>query len=138
MRFKGKVWKDGKFWLVEVPALDVMTQGFTKREALEMIADAIEGYVNHAGFKVGIYASSRDYFEVGSNDVGRLVALFLQRRRLASGLTLEEAAKKLGVNSHNAYARYEQGRTVPTIEKLVQLLSVVDGERDFVIGRSQL
>jgi hypothetical protein len=138
MRFKGKVWKDGKFWLVEVPVLDVMTQGHTKQEALEMIADAIEGYVDQKGFKVDVFAGPRGYLEVGAEDVGRLVALFLKRRRQASGLTLAEAAKRLGVKSHNAYARYEQGRTAPTVEKLVQLLSVVDRDYDMVIGRSEV
>ncbi len=29
MRFSGKVYKDGKFWLAEIPILDVMTQGHT-------------------------------------------------------------------------------------------------------------
>jgi len=27
MRFEGRVWKDGKHWLVEVPMLDIMSQG---------------------------------------------------------------------------------------------------------------
>ncbi len=33
MRFEGRVWKDkgGKYWLVEVPLLDVMTQGTSKK-----------------------------------------------------------------------------------------------------------
>lgn len=137
MRFKGRVWKGKKFWLVEVPALDVMTQGHSRKEALAMIADAIEVLVNRRGFKVDVHYGSRDEFEVGSEDVGALTALFLQRRRQASGLTLAETAKRLGVKSHNAYARYEQGKSVPTIEKLVQLLSVVDPDRDFVVSRSQ-
>jgi len=42
MEFEGKVWKDGKFWLVEVPALNVMTQGTTKKEVLEMAQDALD------------------------------------------------------------------------------------------------
>ena len=137
MRFKGKVWKDGKFWLIEVPALDVMTQGNTKREALEMIADAIEVLVDKPDFKIEVHAGRGDEIEVGSEDIGLLTALFLQRRRQASGLTLAETAKRLGAKSHNAYARYEQGKSVPTIEKLVELLSVVDSERDFVVSRSQ-
>ena len=139
MRFKGKVWKGRKFWLVEVPALDVMTQGHTKREALEMIADAIEVLVNRPDFKADVYAAGRGGdFEVGSRNIGALVALYLQRRRQASGLTLAEVAKLLGAKSHNAYARYEQGKSVPTIEKLVQLLSVVDKDHDVINGRSRL
>jgi len=30
MRFSGKIYKDGKFWLAEIPILDLMTQGRTK------------------------------------------------------------------------------------------------------------
>jgi predicted RNase H-like HicB family nuclease len=41
MKLEGKVWKSGKHWLVEVPSLDVMTQGYSKEEALMMIRDAI-------------------------------------------------------------------------------------------------
>ncbi|MCP4676589.1 MAG: helix-turn-helix domain-containing protein [Deltaproteobacteria bacterium] len=136
MRFKGKVWKKKKFWLVEIPALDVMTQGRTKKEALQMIADAIEVLVDQPGFKVEVHSGSGKEIEVGSENVGILTALFLQRRRQASGLTLAEAANRLGVKSHNAYARYEQGKSVPTIEKLVQLLSAVDADHNFVIGQS--
>jgi hypothetical protein len=33
MELQGHVWKEGKFWLIEVPALDVMTQGKTKEDA---------------------------------------------------------------------------------------------------------
>jgi hypothetical protein len=34
MRLSGRIWKDGKFWLAEVPMLDAMTQGHSEREAL--------------------------------------------------------------------------------------------------------
>jgi predicted RNase H-like HicB family nuclease/DNA-binding XRE family transcriptional regulator len=137
MRFRGRIVRDGKFWFIEVPALNVMTQGHTRKEALEMIADAIESLVNESGFKVDVYAKRGEGFEVGSADTSRLTAFFLKRRRQASGLTLKETAKRLGIKSHNAYARYEQGKTVPTIEKLNQLLSVVDAGSDYVLSRSQ-
>jgi hypothetical protein len=136
MRFGGRVWKDGGLWLVEVPALDLLTQGRTRREALEMIADAIEGFVDKREFKVDVHTGPNDTIEVGSIDSAALTALFLRRRRQASGLTLAEVAARLGARSHNAYARYEQGRSVPTVEKLIELLSIVDAEHDVVIGRS--
>jgi predicted RNase H-like HicB family nuclease len=136
MRFAGKVWKNGALWLVEVPALDVMTQGRTRREALEMIADAIEGYVDKRGFSMEVHPGEGDAIEVGSRDVAALTALLLRRRRQASGLTLAEVAARLGARSHNAYARYEQGRCAPTVAKLAKLLSVVDEGHDVVIGRS--
>lgn len=50
MELEGKIWKEKKHWLVEVPALAVMTQGRTRKEALEMIQDAIRETV-HSYFK---------------------------------------------------------------------------------------
>jgi len=46
MRFSGKIYKDGKFWLAEILILDLMTQGSTKKEAYEMVADMLESLVN--------------------------------------------------------------------------------------------
>ena len=136
MRFPGRVWKDGATWLVEVPALDVMTQGRSRREVLAMIADAVEGFVDKRGFQAAVYSGTGGGFELGSTDVAALTALLLRRRRQASGLTLAEVAARLGARSHNAYARYEQGRAAPTVAKLVELLAVVDAGHDVVIGRS--
>jgi hypothetical protein len=36
MRFEGKLVRDGRLWLAEIPLLDAMTQGRTRKEALEM------------------------------------------------------------------------------------------------------
>ena len=43
MELEGRVWKDEKssWWLVEVSFLDVMTQGKTRKQALEMLKDAV-------------------------------------------------------------------------------------------------
>ena len=43
MEMEGKIWKDGKFWLVEISALDAMTQGKTRKEALAMAEDLVVG-----------------------------------------------------------------------------------------------
>ena len=84
MRVQGRVFKDGKFWLAEVPILDAMTQGFT---------------------------------------------------RALSGLSLAEAAERLGAKSRNAYARYERGDSSPTLEKLSELMAAVSPSEDFVLQR---
>ena len=49
MRLHGRVYKDGKFWLAEVPLLDAMTQGHTRKEALAMVADLLETLANRPG-----------------------------------------------------------------------------------------
>ena len=46
--------------------------------------------------------------------------------REARHLTLMEVARRLHSKSPNAYARYEQGKSVPTVEKLNQLLKAID------------
>ena len=132
MRFEGRVWKEGKHWLVEVPMLDVMTQGGTRKEAMAMIADAIEALAHQKGFRVTVYLIEGESIEVGSSDTGTLTALLLRRQREAHGLSLADVSKRLGQTSRNAYARYEQNASAPTIDKLQELLSIVTG-RDFVL-----
>jgi ribosome-binding protein aMBF1 (putative translation factor) len=132
MRFEGRVVKDGKFWLVEIPAFDALTQGRTKREAYEMAKDLIETMANTKGFEVTVYPKNKDSFEVGANRTGILVALLLRRQRERQGLSLAEAAQRLGQRSRNAYARYEQGKTMPTIEKLEQLLEAIAPDQKIV------
>ena len=130
MRFEGRIKKDSGFWLAEVPALDAITQGRTKSEALTMVTDLIETMANEREFKVRVHPTGRRTFEVGANDVGILLALLLRRQRERSGLTLAEVAERLGQRSRNAYARYEQGKAMPTLEKLEQLLrAIAPGQR---------
>ncbi len=137
MRLAGRVFKVGKFWAIEVPILGVVTQGYTKKEAYEMIADAIESLVNKKGFKVEVFPGKGDYFELGSPDLSSLTAFLLRRQRMKQGLTLVEVAKRLGAKSHNTYARYEQGKSIPTIEKFSKLLSALSPDNDFVLVESQ-
>ena len=138
MRFSGRIYKDGKFWLAEIPILDLMTQGRTKKEAYEMVADMLETMVNKEGFKVDVYKEKKDTFEVGSLKSKHLVSLLLQRKRELSGLSLSQVANRLGVSSRNTYARYERGKSVPSIEKLNDLLRAVCPNSDIVIGESTI
>ncbi|MDA2923605.1 helix-turn-helix domain-containing protein [Acidobacteria bacterium AH-259-L09] len=136
MRFDGKVYKAGRFWLAEVPILEAMTQGRTRKEALEMVVDWFETMVDRPGFSVTVHPGKEGEFEVSSTDIRTMVSLLLQRRRQLSGLSLAEAAERLGAKSRHAYARYERGESLPTIEKLDQLLRAVSRDRDFVLGQS--
>ncbi|HUG91219.1 MAG TPA: helix-turn-helix transcriptional regulator [Planctomycetaceae bacterium] len=138
MRFRGRVYRDGKFWLAEVPVLDALTQGRSRKDSLLMIADWIESMVDRPRFKALVYPGRGEEFEVGSADTRGLVALLLQRQRQMSGLSLAEAAQRLGVHSRNAYARYERGSSVPTLEKLHDLLRAVAPDQDFVLSESNI
>lgn len=54
MRFAGKVFKAGTNWAVEIPILDIATHGRAKKEAHDMIADAVGSLVNKKGFEVRV------------------------------------------------------------------------------------
>ncbi|MBD3334608.1 MAG: helix-turn-helix domain-containing protein [Candidatus Eisenbacteria bacterium] len=138
MRFAGRVFKVGRHWAVELPLLDVVSQGRTKRDALAMIADAVEALANRPQFRVEVFPGSGDYFEVGATDQATLTALLLRRARQRSGLSLAQVAKRLGSSSVNAYARYEQGRSTPSVQKLTELFAAVSADRDLVLNESEV
>ena len=132
MRFEGRIKKDGRYWVVEIPAFDAVTQGRTKREAFAMAEDLIETMADAKGFQVTAYPLGRETFEIEANRVGTVIALVLRRQRERHGLTLNEAAERLGQRSRNAYARYEQGKAMPSIEKLDQLLKAIAPDQRIV------
>lgn len=138
MRFVGRVFKSGRYWAIEVPILGVTTQGRTRKDAFLMIADAVETLINKPGFELIIFPGKGDYFEVGANDEAALTAFLLRRARIRSGLSLAEVSKRLGSSSLNTYARYEQGRSVPTVLKLTALLAAVANRKDFVFSESRV
>lgn len=138
MRFGGRVFKAGKYWAIEIPILDIATQGRTKKDAYGMISDAVKSLVNKKGFEVRVFGAEGSVFEIGASDQGALSALLLRRMRQKAGLSLEEVAARLGSKSPNSYARYEQGRSVPSVEKFAKLFSAVAPNREFVIMESRV
>src|SRR5437870_8971130 len=131
MRFEGKLIRDGRFWLAEVPLFDAMTQGRTRKKALAMIADWFEAMIDRPGFTAHVH-SAGSKFEIGGSDTAAMIALLLRRRRQAIGASLSEIASRLGAASRNAYARYERGDAVPTVEKLDELLKATTPRGDLV------
>ncbi|MDO8643410.1 MAG: hypothetical protein Q7S00_00390, partial [bacterium] len=73
--FNGKAWKKGKLWLVEIPALDLVTQGKSRKNAIDMVKDAIEELVDEKHFQIKITSSGDDEFVIWANDVAPLLAL---------------------------------------------------------------
>jgi len=138
MRFMGQVFRAGKYWAIEIPILDIATQGRTKKEAYEMITDAVKSLVNKKGFEVRVFGTKGRAFEIGASDQGALTALLLRRMRQKAGLSLEEVAARLGSKSPNSYARYEQGRSVPSVSKFAKLFSAVAPNKEFVIMESRV
>ena len=66
-----------------------------------------------------------------------MVSLLLRRQRQQSGLTLAQVAERLEAKSRNAYARYEQGVSVPTVDKLDELLRAIAPDRPILVGQGR-
>ena len=138
MRFSGRITKIGRWWAIEVPLLGIVKKYPVKKEAYGMIAQVIESLSDREGFRIDVYPGLADTFEIGSSDTAALCALFLRRQRIQKGLTQREVAQRLGLKSHNAYARYEQGTTVPSVAKLFQLLSAVSPDLHILLIESRI
>ena len=118
--------------------LDAQTQGRGRADALAMIKELLELMVDRRGFEVEVHSRrGSGVLEISSNNDAALVAAGLRRLRRSAGLSLQEVADRLGQKSHNAYARYEQARAVPTITKLGELVRALNPELDLVLGKSQ-
>lgn len=90
MELEAKVYKDGKFWLAEIPGLDAMTQGRTRKEALAMAKDLVLGmaaaYFQEevgADFNVTIADYRKELIGISGNDAKLLSALSLKKQREA-------------------------------------------------------
>ena len=135
MRFEGTVVRNGRFWIAEIPLLHAITQGRTRAQAFAMIGDWLQTMVNRDGC-AQVHPRGKCEFEVSGSDAAAMTALLLRRRREASGASLREVALRLGASSRNAYARYERGEAVPSLEKLDALLRATCPNGDFVIRES--
>ncbi len=133
MRFEGYTKKVGKFWHVEIPILGLASQGKTESDAHDMILDALEMALDDKSARLEVFPGENNTFTVRSSKPREFIAFMLRQQRAEAGLTLEQVAKRLRVNSTNAYARYEQGRSVPTLEKLIELIHAVSPEKDPVL-----
>ena len=137
MELEGKLWKSGKFWLIEVPAIEVMTQGHSRKKALKMIADAIEGLIScyfpddAKDFKVYVQEYNNGIIGVSTSNNSLMLAFSLRRQRELSKSTVREVSERLGSNSPNAYARYEKGRTRISLDQYERLLQAVNPQQNF-------
>ena len=87
MRFEGKLVRDGRWWLAEIPLLDAMTQGRTRAEAFEMIVDWMQTMVDRQDFRAEIHPRNKTEFEVSGSDAAAMKVLFIERHRHREPIT---------------------------------------------------
>lgn len=124
-----------KFWSVEIPVLGIFTQGKNQKDAYRMAADAIEVLLDRKDFKIDVTPKGKFDFLVSANDQDAFLGFILSRIRMTHKLTARDVSKRLKSKSPNAYARYEQGKTTPTIQKLEELLAAIDPGLEIVIQK---
>ena len=135
MEFEGKVWKSrkDKYWLAEVPSLDVMTQGTSQKNAMHMIVDAVKellmGYFPKESIDlldIVVVDYKMGKMAISANDSKLLLALSLRRQRTKSGATVREVAERLGSKSPNSYSSYERGEKNFSIDSYEKLITAVN------------
>lgn len=124
MRLEGKVYKHTRHWIAEIHELDVMSQGTSRKQAVDMVADAIN-LLADKDLTLNIHVGRGDAFSIESGDPKPLLALLLKRQRTKQGLSIRDVAKRLNSNSPNAYAQYERGKSEPSVSMLDKILKVI-------------
>ena len=135
MMLVGRIVKEERtWWSAEVATIGAFTQGRSRKDAAVMLADLIETMVERPGFKVKVsFLGDQGLVLVEANEPGRLAAQVLKYQREVHRLSLADVSKLLGATSRNAYARYEQGRAVPSLDKLYELLRVIAPDMALVL-----
>ena len=139
MKVEGKVLKPTgkeKYWSVEIPILAIHTQGKSEKDAYRMAAHAVGMLAELSNFKVICEPIGHGEFLISASDEDAFLAFVFRRLRMARNVTLAEAATHLGSKSKNAYGRYEQGKTSPTVKKLDQLIRSIDPSCVLVLKRT--
>ncbi len=136
MMLIGRIEKEGALWAAEAEAIGAYTQGHSKQEAFEMLAELVELKVDHEGFKAIV---TEEYTEpdgaivvhVTGSEPHRIAAAVLKHQREMSKLTQAEAAKRSGNvddkgrGRQSDWAVYERGERDPSLGKYIELLAAV-------------
>jgi hypothetical protein len=140
MMLVGRIGKaEGPWWFAECAIVGAHTQGKSRKDARQMLADCIETLLDRDSAKVTVAEIGQDddgtyVVRIDSTEPARLAALVLTVQREHNKLSLADVAAKLGVSSRNAYARYEQGASVPTLDKYIELLAAVAPDMALMVG----
>ena len=120
-------------WLVTIGALHSNTQGYTREEAIKMakflILDLLDTYFDESetkGIKIKVRDFGRSRIGLSCSKPNLLISLILIRQREAAGITVREAARRIGSSFPNSYSAYERGKRLPSLVKFDELLHAIN------------
>lgn len=133
MQLQGKVWKHKKDWIAEIPALDLMTQGKSRKNALKMAKDAICLLIHQKKFRLKVFPGKSGNFWITTDDIKWMLALILKRQRMKNNLSMSDVTRHLKVKSKNTYAQYEQAKSEPSLTVMQKLLHAINPKLDLIV-----
>lgn len=120
-------------WLVTIDALNSDTQGYTRDEAIKMaefmVLDLLDAYFDEKvtkGIEINVRDFGRSRIGLSCSKPDLLISLILIRQREAAGITVREAAKRIGSSFPNAYSAYERGKRLPSLVKFDEFLHAIN------------
>ena len=77
----GLIWRDGKFWVAEIPGTDIVTQGTSYRNAQWMLADAVLSLLDRKDISIRALSLGAPRVALTCNKP-RVLTAFIKTRRL--------------------------------------------------------
>jgi len=129
MKIGGKLVKNGKHYEVQIPILGIYTQGRSKKDGLAMAIDAVESLIGESDFKAEAELVDESSFLL-SGSTKYLMQALLKQMRLEHNLTARDVAERMGQKSVTGYLRYESGSSIPSIDKLEEIMLAIDPKNE--------
>ena len=123
-----------KYWAAEIPVIGLYTQGTRQQDAIAMVKDAIHSLNND--LKVDITLENNSTFLVGCKNQKAFLAFIFSRIRIEKKLNTREAALKLNSKSPNTLGRYEQGKAIPRLDTLEEILKALNPKINLILRAS--
>ncbi len=126
--------REGKFWLVELPALDQISSGESKDQALQIAKEFVEILLEEYNLlpcKIQIKALRNKVFLEASNP-SAIFALSL--KRLRGSRPQKEISDILQFKSINSYQQYENSEREPSISQAIKLLEALNPNIKLCLG----
>lgn len=133
LQLRGWIKKSGNWWAIGCNDIAVYTQGTTRKDAGEMLCDAICELADDPEFPVEVDIPARaEEITIGFPDAKRAIAFLLQRQRMFGKKRLADVAKIAG-KSVSGIKQFESGRHDPGISKAIELFEALGYDAELVL-----
>ena len=125
MYIKGLVTRDGDWWVAEIPAFCIGTQGRDDDEARTMLASAVHDILPDLDFEILWTHRESGEIALKTGDVAAALGFIIKQNRAGTEQSLRDIASAMGANYPNAVAVYEKGASEASISKLDAILGAM-------------